>query len=156
MLAQWTDKVVRQHLAFVDVAADLADPALLAFGLWLWLYILLVVGVGHGCPVGCDTCLCYRADEHDVGFQVHLVLHLEGEHCVDVLGEERQAIVRLCCLNALELVHCTSALEAEPLEDVEGCVHREAVYVECLALLDHVAGVVPLVDADCNLVVAYL
>ena len=33
MLAQWADKVVRQHLAFVDVTADLADPALLAFGL---------------------------------------------------------------------------------------------------------------------------
>ena len=55
VLAERTDEVLGQLLALVDIAANLADPALFALGFGLGLDVVLVVGVSHGLTVGKDT-----------------------------------------------------------------------------------------------------
>ena len=92
-LHRGADEVVGQGVPLVDVAADLAHEALLPLGLGLGLHVLLVVGVGHGGLVADDPGLGHGADEHAVGAQVHILLHLQGQEGVDILGEEGQAVV---------------------------------------------------------------
>lgn len=55
MLAQRADDILGELVALVDVAANLADKAFLAFGLGLRLDVLLIVVVGHGLPVADDA-----------------------------------------------------------------------------------------------------
>ena len=61
MLAQRTDEVIGEFIAFVDVTAYLTYPALLAFCLGLRLNLVLIVGVGHGLLIGHDSGLGHRA-----------------------------------------------------------------------------------------------
>ena len=44
VLAQGADEVLGERISLVDVAADLADVALLAVGLGLGLDVLLIIG----------------------------------------------------------------------------------------------------------------
>ena len=76
MLAQRADDILGELVALVDVAANLADKAFLAFGLGLRLDVLLIVVVGHGLPVADDAGFGHAADEHAVGTQIHILLHL--------------------------------------------------------------------------------
>ena len=63
-----------------------------------------VVGVGHGGSVGDDTCFADRADEHAVGIQIHILLHLQAHKGVDVPGQEPQAVVAAHFLDAGKLI----------------------------------------------------
>ena len=152
MLAQGADDVLRQLVAFVDPAADLADKALLALCLRLGLHVLLVVGVGHGLGVGHDPGLGDGADEHAVGIQVHIVLHLQGHEGIDELGQEPQPVVGPEGLHPLKLICRPAGLEAVALEDGEGCGDIQAVYIQDAGLANGVVGVVLLVDGDGNAV----
>ena len=66
MLAPGADKVLGQGVALVDIAADLADIALLALGLGLGLDVCVVVGVGHGLTIRDGASLGDGADEQTV------------------------------------------------------------------------------------------
>ena len=152
MIAKRAYKILRQLVPFINVAAHLAHPALFALGLGLGLYVLLVVGVGHGLHMGDHPGLGYRADEHAVGVQVHILLHLQRHEGVDELGQKRQPIVRAQNLLARELVRRAAGLEAEVLENREGRVLGQTVDVHDPCLLDNVMGIVVLVDAHRNAV----
>ena len=147
VLAERADEVVGQDLALVDVAADLADPALLEVGLGLGLDVGLVVVVGHGLLGGQDPGLGNGADEHAVSVQVHVLLHLEAHKGVDVLVQEDDAVVGAEVFALGELVHVPAGLEAKVLEGGEGDLHGQAVDVHHAGLLRQLVGVVGLVDA---------
>ena len=76
MLAQRTDEILGQLVALIDIAADLADKALLALGLGLGLDVVLVIGIGHGILVADDASLGDGADEHAVRAEIHIFLDL--------------------------------------------------------------------------------
>ena len=76
MLAQRTDEVIGEFIAFVDVTAYLAYPALLAFGLGLRLNLILIIGIGHGLLIGHDSGLGHFTYKHAVGIKVHILLYL--------------------------------------------------------------------------------
>ena len=150
VLAQGADDVIRQGFAFVHPTTNLADVALLALGLGLGLDAVLIVGVGHGGLVRNHPCLGDGADEHAVGVQIHIALHLQAHEGVDVAGQEPQAIVAAQHIDAGELVHRPAALETEVLEHREGSGGVQAVDVHHTGLLDDVVGVVLLVDGYGN------
>ena len=87
MLAPGADEVGGEFVAFVDVAADLADPFLLAAcsgsGSGLGLYVLLVVGVGDGGAVAEDAGLHRHGDEHGVAAEVDALGDDAANHAVD-------------------------------------------------------------------------
>ena len=76
MLAKRADKVVGQRLAFVNVAAYLANVALLAFGFGLGFNVFVVVSVGHCLSVGKHSRLGNGANKHSVCVKVYILLDL--------------------------------------------------------------------------------
>ena len=84
MLAEGADKVLRQGVALVNIAANLADKAFLALGLGLRLYIFLIIGVGDSLGVGNYARLGYAANKHSVGVKVYVLLDLKGHKGIDV------------------------------------------------------------------------
>ena len=131
-----------------SIAADLADVALLAFGLGLRLDVVLIVGVSHRLLLGDDARLNDGADEHSVRSQVNVIFNLEREERIDVLREEPKSVVRPHLLNARKLVGRSSRLETEVLENGERRIGRQAVDVHYARLLDDVVRIVVLVDGD--------
>ena len=109
--------------------------------------MLLVIGVGHGFLIGEHPGLGHGADEHAVGIQIHIPLHLEGHHGVNIPPQESQPVIRAQHAFPGEFIHAASALEAEALKHAEGRVHRQAVKVHRAGLADNVVGVILLVDA---------
>ena len=148
MFAERADEIFRKVLALVNVSADLADPAFLAFGLGLRLNICLIVGVGHRVLVADHAGFGDGAEEHAVRAEIDVILDFKGHEGVDVLPEEDQAVVRTEHFLAGELVDCAAGAEAEILKDLERCFDREAVHVHLAGLLDNVVRVVLLLDAD--------
>ena len=59
MFAQRANKVLRQFVALIDVAAHFANKSLLALCLWLGLYIILVIGISHGILIAHHPRLCH-------------------------------------------------------------------------------------------------
>ena len=110
--------------------------------------MVLIVGVGHGLPVAHHPRFGDGADEHSVGAQIHILLHLQGKRRVDVLGQDGQPVVRTDGRHAGKFVRRAAALEAEGLKDLEGRVHGQAVHVENAGLLDDMMRIVGLVDVD--------
>ena len=51
VLADRTDKVLRESFALIGVSAYPADKALLFLWLWLWLDVLLIIRIGHCLPI---------------------------------------------------------------------------------------------------------
>ena len=66
MLAKGTDEVLGKLIALVNIAADLADEALLSARFGLGLDVALVIGVGHAGGSGDHAGFGDRADEHSV------------------------------------------------------------------------------------------
>ena len=129
MLAQWTDKVVGQFVAFIDVAAYFAHEAFLTLGLRFWLHVALVVVVSHRLHIGDYAGFSHRTDEHAVGVEVYILLNLEGHERVDVSGQEHKPVVRAQRLPVRKLVNSPSALETEILKYFERCFCGQAVYI---------------------------
>ena len=150
MLAERADEVCGKLLALVDVAADLADPAVLLLELGgLRLDIGEIVGVGHGRHVGELPRL------GDVGDEERVRLKLDGlrdpgrnkgvravRQIVDTVGRAGHA------LHAGKLVDVAAGLEAIVLEHCERRVVRENGDVEYPGLFDHVVRIIRLVDGD--------
>ena len=152
MLAQRADDILRKLVTFVDISADLADKALFAFCFRLRFYVLLIIGIAHGFPIAHDAGFGNAADEHTMGTQVYILLHLQGHKCVDILIQEYQSISGAVDFLACELIHGPSGLEAKLLEYGEGRVHGQAVYVQNSGLLDDMMGIVGFIDIDCHAV----
>ena len=129
VLAQRADKVVGQNVAFINITADLADKALLSFGLRLRLYMLLVVGVGLGFLVAHDSGFGNGADKEAVGAKIHILLYLKGDRGVNIFRKNDQAVVGADRRPVLKFVRGASALEAKVLEDFKGRFYGKAVDV---------------------------
>ena len=83
-----------------------------------------------------------------MGSHIQVLLHLQAHEGIDVAGQEPQAVVAAQLLNADKLVGGAAALEAVALENVEGSGDIQAVDIHHAGLLDHMVGVVGLVDGD--------
>ena len=152
VLAPGADEVGGEFVALVDVAADFADPLLLATcggcGGGLGLDVLLVVGVGDAGAVAQHAGLHRHGDEHGVGAEVDALGDDTADDAVDVLGQVAQAVVGAeLCLAFGELVDCLAALEAEVLEGLHGGLLAEGAEVELQRAQYHVVRQVLLVDA---------
>ena len=152
MLAPGADEVGGEGVAFVDVAADFANPLLLAggggSGGGLGLDVLLVVGVGDAGTVGEYLGFHHTGDEHRVGAKVDALGDDATYHAVDELGQVAQTILRAeLCLTFGELVDRLSALEAEVLEGLHGGFLAERAEIELQRAEYHVVRQVLLVDA---------
>lgn len=152
MLAPGADEVGGEFVAFVDVAADLAYPLLLATcggsGGGLGLDVLLVVGIGDAGAVAQHTGLHRHCDEHGVGAEVDALGDDTANDAVDELGQIAQAILRAeICLAFGELVDRLATLEAEVLEGFHGGLLTEGAEVELQRAEYHVVRQVLLVDA---------
>ena len=125
MLAQGANVILRQGIAFIYIAADLANKALL-FCFRLGLYILLIVGVGHGFNIVEVYTLNYITDEPHVGLQIDLTDHIAGNIAVGIAIQEQKPIGRtLCVFKICKFIHIPTGLEAEVLENLKGCFLRE-------------------------------
>ena len=152
MLAPRADEVGGEFVAFVDVAADLADPFLLAAcggsGGGLGLDVLLIVGVGDAGAIAQHTGLHRHGDEHGVGAEVNALGDDAADDAVDELGQVAQSVVRAeFCLTFGELVDCLAALEAEMLEGLHGGLLAQRTEIELQRAEYHVVRQVLLVDA---------
>ena len=151
MLAERADVVRWKFFAFIDIAADFADPAFLLGG-WLFrLDVLLIVGIGHRVEIGKRLGLRHAADEHAVGAEIDVVFDLQGVEGVAVMGEDGQAVGGTRERDVREFVVVAAATETEVLEDGERRGFGEDVDVHEAAFLDDFMGVVGLVDGDGDL-----
>ena len=153
VFAPGADEVGGEFVAFVDVAANFADPFLLAAcsgsGGGLGLDVLLIVGVGDAGAVAQHTGLHRHGDEHGVGAEVDALGDDTADDAVDELGQIAQAVVGTQLLLALgELVDYLAALEAEVLEGLHGGLLGERTQVEFQRFQYHVVREVGLVDTD--------
>lgn len=152
MLAPGADVVGGELVAFVDVAADLADPFFLStLGLRCFGFgfdMLLVVSVGDAGTVGEHLGFHHTGDEQGVGAEVDALGDNTTNHAVDELGQVKQTV--LCaefCLAFNELVDRLAALEAEVLEGLHGGFLAQRAEVELQRAEYHVVRQVLLVDA---------
>ena len=152
MLAPGTNEVGGEGVAFIDVAANFADPFLLAAcggsSGGLGLDMLLVVSVGDAGTVGEHLGFHHTGDEQGVGAEVDTLGDDARNHGVDILGQVKQTV--LCaefCLAFGEFVHVAPALEAEVLEGFHGGLLTEGAEVELQRAEYHVVRQVLLVDA---------
>ena len=142
VFAKGTNKIFRKLVALIDIAADLADKALLALRLGLGLHMILIIGVGHGVLIRKHSGLADGADEHSVGVQIHILLYLQRHKGIDVPGQEDQTVVGAERFAVGKLIHIPAALEAKYFKYLEGRGFRQAVDVHLAGLLDDVVGVV--------------
>ena len=153
VLAPGADEVGGEFVALVDVAADFADPLLLATyggsGGGRGLEVLRVVGIGCAGAVAQHTGLHRHCDEHGVGAEVDALGDDTADDAVDELGQIAQAILRAeICLAFGELVDRLATLEAEMLEGLHGSFLAERAEVELQRAQYHVVRQVLLVDAN--------
>ena len=151
MLAERADEIRREFIAFIDIAADFADPAFLLRGGLLRLDVVLIVGIGHGVEVGKRLGFRHAADEHAVGAEIDVVFDFQGIERIAVVGKDGQAVGGTGEGDIGELVVVAATAETEVLEDGERRGFREDIDVHDAALLDDVMGVVGLVDGDGDL-----
>ena len=119
MLAERADKILRQLLSLIDVAADIADPALL-FGIRLRLDVLLIVGIGHRLNLIEHDRFRDVAQEHPVRSHVDYVENLKRNIGIRVLRKISDAVHRhIEMVVACELVDVPSGLESEMAELLE-------------------------------------
>ena len=152
VFAPGADEVGGQRIAFIDVAADFADPLLLATcggsGGGLGLDMLLVVGIGDAGAVAEHASLHRHGDEHGVGAQVDAFGDDTADDAVDELGQVTQAVVGSeFCLTFGKLVDRLAALEAEVLEGLHCGLLAERAEVELQRAEYHVVRQILLVDA---------
>ena len=150
MLAEGADEILGERIAFIDVAADLADVSLFALGFGLRLHVVLIIGVGHGLLVGKHSRFRYGADEHTVRVEIDVLFNLEGHERVDISGEEYETVVGTERRAILELIGVSAADEAERFKYLEGRFRGQAVDVHDPGLLDYVVRIVGFVDGNGN------
>ena len=154
VLAQRAGEVIGHLRALVDIAADLADPALLLLGsgVLLGLDMGVVIAVGAAGSLGKDLGLHHIGDVEHLGLQVLHIDDLAGEDGVGIGGDIADAVGHAVVVGEIgELVHVPAALKAEVLEQAVGGVLREDGDVELARLHHHVAGVVLLDAGDGDL-----
>ena len=146
-----------EGVTFVDIAADLADPATFAvFGflgrLWFGFYVLLIVVVSHGRLVGKNLGIEHIGDKHRMCAKVDALGDATGQIGVGVFRDiEHMVDGSVFCLAVSEFVHLTSRLETEVFEDLHRGLRGQHRDVEHAGILDKVVGIVALVDRHSNL-----
>lgn len=152
MLAERTDEVGRQRFSFVNVAADLAAPALFAalrrFGPGFDMSV--IIGVGH-CRLGRERpAVGHLCEEELVRAEVGYALHLAGQVCGGMRGQVKQPVFAPRIFDDGQLAAVPPAAEAESLEYRKGRRLVEDGKVEDPAFFDHLRGEVGIVDGDCQ------
>ena len=154
MLAQGADIVGGQLVPLVDIAADLAHPALLLAGGrrgggGLGLDVGLIVAVGGAGGAGEDAAVQHVGQEEGVGAQVGGGHHLAAQPGVGALGDVGDAVGVLAGVGeAGELIHVTARLEAKTLEKFEIRLFRQDRHGKPARFLYHIVGVIALVHGD--------
>ena len=157
MFAQRTFEIGWKGITFVDIAADLADPAAFSvFGflgrLRLGFNVLLIVVVCHGGLVGKDLGIEHIGDEHGVRAEVDALGDTTGQICVGVFRDiEHMVDGTVLGLAILELVHLASRLKTEVLENLHRGLCGQHRDIEHAGILDEVVGVVALINRYSNL-----
>ena len=85
MFAQRTDEVIREYVAFIDIAADLADKSFLAFGVGFRLDVVLIIGVGHRIDIVDDD---LQVDDNILNLEDDASLGVEIKEYVEEVVEE--------------------------------------------------------------------
>ena len=150
MVAQRAGEVLGQ-LTLVEVAADLADIALLRLGsrIFLGLDVRMVICVGAGLIPGQNLCLDNICDVEHLRFDILDIDDLAGQNGVGVLGNVANAVCGALVVFAVgKLIDIAAGLEAEVLEQTVRRFFGEDGNVELAGLHDHVAGVVFLDNGD--------
>ena len=124
VLADGADVIGRKLFTFINIAADLADPALLdlAHGGWqgLGLDVGEIVGIGNGGLLGQDLGLGHVGNKQGVCAAVDGLDHFAGEHRIGAAGEVIQTVcAALQTLAAVELVSAAAALETKALKGID-------------------------------------
>ena len=150
MLADGTDKILRQRFPLVDIPAHLAAKALFAVGgRRLWLDVLLVIVIGQGGHVRENTRLRHLGYKEGMRAKVDGREHTSAHPCVCELRNIEQPVLRTVFLLAgLKLVAVCTALEAEVLKHPHGSLLCQERDVEQPRSDNHPMGIVALVDGD--------
>ena len=158
MFAEWTHKIVRQEVAFVDIATNLALPAafavfgLLGLRLRLGLDVLLIVIVSQRRLVGKHLGIQHIGDEHGVSAEIDTLVDTTSQICIGILRNVKHmvhgAVFRLA---VGELVHLAPTLEPEMLKDLHRGLGGQHRNVKHARILDEVMRVVALVDRHSDL-----
>ena len=82
--------------------------------------------------------------------QIHILLDLQRHEGVDVSRQECKSIVGVQRFQVREFIRGSTALESKGLKHLERRVRRQAVQVHDAGLLDHMVGVVILIDRHSN------
>ena len=152
MLAKRADKVGGQLLTLIDVAADLADPALLLGERGrLRLDVFKVVAVGHGRDVRQLACLGHVGNEQHMRFKLNGLDDLAGQERLRAGGDVADAIDGARGrLRVGKFVDIAPGLEAIVLEHGKRRVLRQNGDIEHTGLFDHIAGVIAFIDGDAD------
>ena len=143
MLAQGAEIVFGNLIAFVDIAADGADPLLFDGGsaLGLGLDVALIITVGAGEFGREDFCIDDLSNEEDVAAQVQVLGDLAGEESIGSGGQIVQAVFAARhMVKSLELIHIPAGLHAEALEQREGRGGGQGGDIELSGAQNHFAG----------------
>ncbi len=127
VLAERADEIRRQGVAFVDVAADLADIAMLFFfnlRLWLRLDMLKVVAVGDRRCVAQDCRFRNLRDKERMRAVIVRVNNLCGDKCIRSERDIGKPVSAACsvCFKTGKLVRILTACKAKPLEGIKRSV----------------------------------
>ena len=145
MFTQRTAEISRKLLAFVHVAAYLADPGHFS-GLWRSrrrFDILLIISVSGGRVIGQFFSGNDVGDEHRVGAEVNALYDLCGNVRVRAFCDIENAVVcSFCCGVAVELVHIPAALESEMFKGIKACLFGQDRDIEFAGALDHAVGII--------------
>ena len=76
MLADRADKIGRQGIALVNVAADFADITFFYRGLGFGLDVALIISISHGFLIGNQLGFFNRANKHSVCTKVDINFYL--------------------------------------------------------------------------------
>ena len=121
--AQRAEEVLRKHRTFIDVAADPApeafDRSLLLCFLLLRLYVILVIRISERSLLTEDLRIHDLGDEHRVRPEIKTVHDLAAYDRAGLPREIRNAVHILRKAKVLELIHISSGLEAEMLNQLK-------------------------------------
>ena len=92
VFAQRTNEVVRELFTLIDIAAYVTYIAFLALCFRFRFDILLIVCVGYGLFIGDNPGFRNAANEHAMGIQIYILLHFQGEKCVDIMRQEGKSV----------------------------------------------------------------
>ncbi len=158
MLADGTDEVLGQRLAFVYISADGAYPSFRLLLLWSGLDVAVIIGVCGGGSRLCGEGIGNVGDKHDMRAEIYLLHHLGADYRIHAVDDIDDSVLQSVILYSEGLVRILAALEAPMPERVERSVLRQNGDIEDTRALNHAARIVVLVDGhrDSERVVSHL